>query len=137
MKNSGSLEDRILIRELYGLYADASSRGSADDWLALWTEDGQWNSHIFRCAGKAELRAQWDALWANFAALGFLSELGPVAVTDDTARARSVAREIVRLTDGSLYKLIGTYDDYLVKVGGEWLFSRRDYQPLVEELPGQ
>ena len=32
-RNSGPLEDRILIRELYGLYGDVSCRGSVDDWL--------------------------------------------------------------------------------------------------------
>jgi hypothetical protein len=137
MKNSGPLEDRILIRELYGLYADASSRGSAEDWLALWTDGGQWNSHIFQCTGKIELRQQWDSLWANFASLGFLSEVGPIEVTGDTAKARSVAREIIRLTDGSLYKLIGAYEDHLVKANGEWLYARRDYRPLVEEVAGQ
>lgn len=135
MKNSGPLEDRMLIRELYGLYADASCRGSVEDWLTLWTEDAQWNSHIFQCAGKDELRQQWDTLWANFASVGFLGEVGPIEVTGDTAKARSVAREIIRLADGGLYKLVGLYEDYLVRVDGEWLFRRRDYQPLVEELP--
>ena len=133
MRFSGPLEDRLLRRELYGLYADASNRGDAEAWLACFTDDGQWNSHIFRCTGKAELRAQWDALWSNFASLGFLSEIGPIEVTGDTARARSYAREIVRLTSGGLYKLIGAYDDYIVRQNGEWLFSRREYQPSVEE----
>ncbi len=133
MKNSGPLEDRILIRELYGLYADASCRGSADDWLACFTGDGVWNSHIFQCSGAVELRAQWDALWANFASLGFLGEVGPIEVTGDTARARSYAREIIRLTDGGLYKLFGAYEDTLVRQNGEWLFQRREYRPLVEE----
>jgi hypothetical protein len=137
MKNSGPLEDRILIRELYGLYGDASCRGSVEDWLELWTEDGVWNSHIFECTGKAALRAQWNALWENFASLGFLSELGPVEVTGDTARARSYAREIIRLKDGGLFKLIGAYEDQMVRRNGTWLFARRDYRPLVEELPQQ
>lgn len=133
MRNSGPLEDRILIRELYSVYADASNRGDAEAWLSCFTGDGQWNSHIFRCAGHAELRAQWDALWANFAGMGFLSEIGPIAVTGDTARARSYAREIIRLSDGGLYKLVGAYDDHLVRQDGDWLFARRDYTPAVEE----
>jgi ketosteroid isomerase-like protein len=133
VQNSGPLEDRLLIRELYGLYSDASNRGDADAWLACFTDDGQWNSHMFRCTGTAQLREQWDALWANFASLGFLSEIGPIAVDGDTARARSYAREIVRLKDGGLYKLIGAYDDHIVRRNGAWLFARRDYQPSVEE----
>ena len=27
------------------------------------------------------------------------------------------------------------YDDVVVRRNGEWLFARRDYQPLVEEPP--
>lgn len=133
MKNSGSLEDRMLVRETYGLYMMASCHGDVDAWLDLWTDDAQWNSHLFNRTGKAELRDQWDSLWANFANTGFISDVGPVAVTGDTARAQSVAREVIRLVDGSVFKLIGTYDDHLVRVDGRWLFSRRDYSPLVEE----
>ncbi len=133
MRFSGPLEDRILIRELYDLYCDASNRGDTEDWLACFTEDGQWNSHIFRCAGKAELRTQWDTLWSTFGSMGFLCNPGPIEVTGDTARARSYPREIIRMKDGSLYKLIGAYDDYLVRQDGAWLFSRREYTPSVEE----
>lgn len=133
MRNSGPLEDRILIRELYGLYSDASNRGDAEAWLDCFAEDGQWNSHLFRCTGREELRRQWDLLWTGFASLGFLSEVGPIEVSGDTARARSYAREIVRLKDGGLYKLIGAYDDHLVRRDGTWLFARRDYAPSVEE----
>lgn len=136
MRNTGPLEDRILIRELYGLYADASSRGDVDDWLACWTDEAQWNTHLFERSGKQDLREQWDQLWANFASLAFLSEVGPIEVAGDLARARSTAREIVRLADGGLYKLVGAYEDHIVRENGVWLFARRDYRPLVEEAPG-
>lgn len=133
MENSGSLEDRMLVREVYGLYTMASCNGDMNGWLGLWTDDAEWNSHLFNRKGKAELRQQWDQLWVNFDQLGFLSEVGPVAVNGDTARAQSVAREIIRMADGSLFKLIGVYDDYLIRMDGRWLFSRRDYRPLVQE----
>ena len=59
-------------------------------------------------------------LWANFSQSGFLSDAGPVAVSGDTARAQPVAREVIRMVDGSVFKLIGTYDDYLVRAGDRW-----------------
>ena len=135
-RNSGPLEDRLLIRELYGLYADVSCRGSPDDWLDLWTDDCHWVTHYFDVSGKAELRQQWDSLWANFETVGFLGEVCVIAVDGDTARARSTAREIIRMKDGGVYKLIGAYEDSLVKQNGEWLFTQRLYRPLVEEFPG-
>lgn len=134
MKNSGSLEDRMLVREAYGLYAVASCERDVEAWLELWTDDAQWNSHMFNRRGKDEIRQQWQELWSNFDKVGFLSEVGPVEVSGDIARARSIAREVIRMADGSLYKLIGTYDDELVRAGDRWLFVRRDYSPLVEEL---
>lgn len=131
----GSIEDRLDIRDLYGVYADASCRGDREDWVACFAEDGQWNSHIFQQSGRQALREQWDALWANFSSLAFLSEVHAIEIDGDAAIARALAREIVRLKDGGLYKLVGLYDDRLVRVGGKWLFSRRTYRPLVEELP--
>jgi ketosteroid isomerase-like protein len=136
MPNTGPMEDRLLIRELFGLYGDASCKGDGEAWLDLFAQDCEWNSHMFNRKGKADLREQWDQLWAAFDKLGFLSEIGWIAVDGDTARASSQAREIIRLKDGNLFKLIGHYDDYLVRENGQWLFARRNYQPLVEEAPG-
>jgi uncharacterized protein (TIGR02246 family) len=136
MAFTGPIEDRLAIRDLYSSYSDASVRGDTEAFLTCWTEDGQWNSHIFRCAGKKELRAQWDTLWANFAKVGFLGEVGSIEVDGDRATCRSVAREIILLKSGGVYKLIGRYADLAVRQNGQWLFARRDYEPLVEELPG-
>ncbi len=135
-KNTGPMADRLAIRELFGLYGDASCRGDAVAWLETFAEDCEWNTHIFRRSGKKDLREQWDALWGAFDKLGFLSEIGWIQVDGDTAKASSQAREIIRLKDGGLFKLIGHYEDDLVKIDGQWLFSRRNYQPLVVEEPG-
>lgn len=136
MTNTGPMEDRLLIRELFGLYGDASCKGDAEAWLATFADDCEWNSHMFNRKGKAALRDQWDQLWLAFDKLGFLSEIGWIQVEGDKARASSQAREIIRLKDGGLFKLIGHYDDELVRENGQWLFSRRNYQPLVLEEPG-
>jgi len=134
---NGPREDRDSIRDLYGSYSDASSCGDVDRFLACFTEDGQWNTHIFSRNGKAELRAQWDELWVAFEKVGFLSEIGSIEVDGDTAYCRCVAREIIRLKSGDLFKLIGQYTDQLVRVDGNWLFRIRDYDPIAEEAPGQ
>lgn len=135
MPFSGPLEDRILIRELYGRYADASCRGDRELWVACFTPEGQWNTHLFQCDGPDRMRAQWDQLWADWANVAFWGEIGSIEVAGDTAIARSYAREIVALKAGGLFKLFGSYDDRLVKQDGEWLFARRDYLPMIQELP--
>lgn len=135
MAFTGPIEDRLAIRELYGAYGDSSAQRDGEAFLACWTDDGQWNSHIFQRSGKPELREQWDLLWTNFEKVGFLGEIGAIEIDGDKASCRSVAREIILLKGGGVYKLVGQYHDQVVRQNGKWLFARRDYQPFVEEAP--
>ena len=136
MPFSGPMDDRVAIRELYDTYGDGSTTGDVDTFLSCWTDDAQWNTHIFTRSGKAELREQWDMLWANFEKVAFLGNVLSIEVDGDTASARAVAREIVALKGGGIFKLAGLYRDTLVRRNGQWLFARRDYEVLAEEAPG-
>lgn len=136
MAFTGPLEDRIAIHELYGTAADASSRGDTEAWLATYAREGaEWNSHLFQNAGMPAIAAQWEELWQGFEKVGFLSTVGAIEVDGDTATARCTAREIIRLKDGKVFKLIGIYRDRLAREDGEWKFTVRDYEPLVFEDP--
>lgn len=132
----GPLEDRLAIRELYGMYGDGSARGAREDWLACWADEAEWITPNLTCTGKDEIRAQWDALWQAFESVAFLGEVGAIEVDGDTALGRSVAREIVALKGGGIYKLVGRYEDRFVRRDGRWQFLRRSYQTIAEELPG-
>lgn len=132
---TGAIEDRLAIRDLYGSFSYSSSLENMEEWLDCWTEDCQWTTHYFAVSGKEELRQQWHKLWANFDKLAFLCEIGSMAVDGDRATVGCIAREIIRLSTGGVYKLAGCYSDELVRLDGRWLFARREYQVLVEELP--
>jgi SnoaL-like domain len=136
MPFTGPIEDRLAIQDLYGTAADASSRGDKEAWMDTFArEGGEWNSHLFRNAGMEAIRAQWDELWAGFDKVGFLATVGSIEVDGDTALARCTAREVIRLIDGKVFKLIGLYRDQLVRQDGAWKFTVRDYEPLVFEDP--
>ena len=137
MAFSGPMEDRLEIRELYDTYGDGSSRGDAETFLSCWTENGQWKTHLFTRTGKAELREQWNMLWANFEKVALIGNVLSIEVDGDKASSRALAHEIVALKGGGVYKLSGLYEDQLVRQGGKWLFRQRDYSVLAEELPGQ
>lgn len=136
MPFTGPMEDRLAIRELYDTYGDGSTTGDVETFLSCWADGGEWITHIFSRKGKAELREQWDTLWAGFEKVAFLGNVLSIEVDGDTARTRCVAREIVALKDGGIFKLAGLYRDQLVRRDGRWLFARREYEVLAEELPG-
>lgn len=131
---SGSIEDRLEIQELYARYASTSSRGDVDGWLSCWAGDAVWHSHIFDCHGTEQIKSQYSEIMSAFDKLFFIAQLGPLEIDGDTARAQSQAMEIAHFKQGGFFKLAGVYEDTLGKRGGEWLFVRRDYEPLVQDF---
>lgn len=135
MKSTGSTENRLAIREFYGSFAHASSLGLTEDWMEHWAEGCAWKTQHFALEGKGEVRNQWDQLWANFDKVALIHEICSIHAEDDTASVVCIAREIIQLRGGGVYKLAGCYEDVLVRRDDKWQFRRREYQPLVEEPP--
>ena len=133
MKSAGSMEDRVLIRELYGQYASGGSLGDAEAWLRCWDEECHWITTHFERHGKAELREQWGQLWENFTSAVVLNEVGPIEVQGDTATATCGVLEIIALSGGGTLKIAGNYRDEFVRTGGQWLFRSRNYSLVHEE----
>lgn len=136
MPFSGPMEDRLAIRELYDTYGDASTRGDLELFLSCWDEDGVWNTQLFTRTGKDEMREQWAMLWTNFEKVAFLANVLSIEVEGDTASCRALQREEVLLKSGGIYRLSGLYSDRLIRSDGQWHFKRRDYEVLIEEVPG-
>lgn len=128
-----TLEDRVLIRELYGRYALAAVQQDGDAWLACWSSDAIWKTPHFEVTGQAALEASWTATWTNFANVAPYYEVGEIVVSGDTAKAVSTVLEIISLAGGGLLKMAGMYTDEFVREGGKWRFSRRDYKSLSQE----
>ena len=43
MAFSGSVEDRLAIRDLLDIYADGVNQRSVEIWGSTWAEDSEWN----------------------------------------------------------------------------------------------
>jgi SnoaL-like protein len=130
---SGPIQDQLRIRERIDSYCDAVCRRSLDDYLACWTEDGARLGEGGECHGVGELRVHWDGIWQLLSKMVFMAQIGAIEVTDDHARARSYCLEILQFRAGGTRRLIGTYDDLLRRVDGEWLFSERNYRVFLDE----
>lgn len=133
MAFTGPSEDRLAIRELYGTYSDAATRQDRDAYLACWHEDGVRADKRGEVAGKAAIAAQWDGLWQILEKMAFFAEVAAIEVEGDSAAARVFCREIIVLKDGAVWKIVGRYDDQLVRDGGGWRFRRRDYATVIDE----
>lgn len=130
----GSIEDRLAIRELHDTYADTGFRQDRDGWLDCWTEDAVWVTPFGEVRGKAAIEAQWDRAMGPVAAMGFFAKVGSIEVDSDSATTRAYIREIFQGQDGKLMKLVGRYDDELVREGGTWKFASRVYDVLIREV---
>lgn len=135
MPFTGPAEDRLAIRELFGTYADASWRGDKALWLTTFADDGRWTSHLFDAAGHDALGETWDGLWKDWASVAFLSEIGSIEVSGNSASVHSYAREVVQTHAGAIFKLCGRYEDSLVRQDGQWKFARRNYTLTIGEFP--
>ena len=129
----GSIEDRLKIRERLGTYSDAVFRGDVEDYLACWCEGAVRSGFGGECRGKQALREHWTTVWESLERMGFFTQVAAIEVDGDRATARSYCLEILRLKNGDSRRLVGMYNDELVRENGDWLFARRNYEVLIEE----
>ena len=126
----GPHEDRLAIRERIEAYSDAVFRKNADDWIANWSEDGVWRLPGMEVAGKAQIKAAWVGAMSGFAVAGFFATPGAIEVHGDQASVRVYTQEVLIDHAGGVRRIVGAYDDALVKIAGAWLFSSRTYTVL-------
>lgn len=128
---TGSVEDRLAIRERIETYNDAVFRRDPDDWAACWAEDARWSVGDHHAEGRAAIRDLWMTMMAGFDAAGMYVAHGAVAIDGDRADARSYMLEMLRQTDGTERLVSGRYDDRLRRdADGQWRFTGRGYTVL-------
>lgn len=131
--SDASLEDRLMIRELYGRYALAAAAKDLDEWFACWARDAVWSTPHFELKGRDAIRDQWGLIWQGFAAVAAFNELGEIRLSGDTAQVLDCVYEVVSLVGGGSLKMAGLYRDELVREEGRWRFARRVYELIHEE----
>ncbi len=125
--------ERLAIRERIEAYSDAVFRHDADAWIACWADDAVWSLPGAEVRGRAVIRGAWEQAMAGFKLAAFFAQPGVVEVNGHAATARVYTQEILELADGGMRRIIGAYDDELVKEGGAWGFKSRRYRVLRDE----
>ena len=123
----GPLEDRLAIRERIDAYCDAVFRHDAEDWIENWREDGVWRLPGLEVVGKAQIKAAWVQAMSVFALAGFFATPGAIEAQGNRASARVYTLEVLVEHSGKVRRIVGAYDDQLIKTHGVWLFASRTY----------
>jgi uncharacterized protein (TIGR02246 family) len=129
----GPVEDRLAIRERIEAYSDAVFRHDAESWIACWAEDGVWKLPGIDVAGRANIKAAWIGAMGAFEMAGFFAVPGSIRVSGDRAKVRVYTQEILVLKAGGMRRIVGAYDDDLVKQDGVWRFASRAYKVLHDQ----
>lgn len=129
---TGSLEDRIAIREVLETYADAVNRVDEALWASIWAEDSHWDlSHYPELGvveGKDAIVALWRGAMPHYPKLSFLVSIGMIRVDGDTAEARTYVSEVYEEPETLKDKRArACYNDKLVKRDGAWLLKSRSF----------
>ena len=132
----GPVDDRLAIRERNETYADAVFRNDSEAWIANWAEEGVWRLPGIDVAGKARIKAAWEQAMKGFAVAGFFGAPGAIEIVGDRASCRVYTQEILVDHDGTVRRIVGDYDDELVKRDGAWLFASRTYKILHDDAAG-
>lgn len=135
--SSGSVEDRLAIRELLERYADAVCCRDADAWAATWAEDGVWEMPDYpqfgTTTGRKAIVDMWKAAMANYPGIIFVATPGVIDIDGDQATVRSYTSEVYDDPAGKTHRDRGRYQDIVVKRGGQWLFLRRSFRNIHRE----
>lgn len=131
MAFTGSIEDRLAIRELHDTYCDAVLRRDPDDWGALWTEDAVWSLMGTEVVGRENIVNLWNGAMSAFDAVSFLGIPASLEVNGDKASGRYQTHEVL-VEKGVTRMAGGRYDDEFRKVDGQWLYSKRIFNIVAQ-----
>ena len=142
MAFTGSVEDRLAIRELIESYANAVTQRDPDAWAALWADDSRWLLPQLgeTLVGKTEIVTGWIRMMAEHhgpaekpRAFSFVSVMGAIAVRDDRATVLSYSVEAFADSSGATTHLKGQYDDIVIRQKDQWLFMERCWRLMPLE----
>jgi hypothetical protein len=139
MSFKGSMDDRLLIRELLETYADAVCELNAEAWSATWASESEWHlpGGFGTYSGKEQILIAWRAAMTQFPGVVFAVTLGAIDVSDDRAVVRSYTSEVYTDPAGQTHRDRGRYKDVVIKEGHRWLFKSRRFDYIHRAIDGE
>lgn len=124
------MDDALAIQQLISAYHEAGSMADYERMIATYAPDGVWEftSSGNRFVGHAAIREAVAAFTGRLQYVAQINAPAVIAVTGDTASARSSIRETAKfagLDEG--IEAFGIYHDALVRTADGWRFARRTF----------
>jgi SnoaL-like domain len=144
MSFTGPIEDRIAIRELMDTHAHSVMTRDAELWGSIWAEDASWSLRDYPdlgdFIGRDTIVTAWSESMKSYGLenctkpMIYFMQPGSIEVNGNRATAVAYTIEIYD-QPGTNKRIHGTgrYNDTLEKRDGQWLFTRREYQIMLEE----
>ena len=133
MAFTGAAEDRLAIRELLDIYADAVTRCDAEAWAGTWADESEWSlpdyPEIGTIKGKDAIVAMWVEAMKHYPGLMFEAWPGSIEIDGNLAKVGSYTAEVY-VQAGVTVRDRGVYDDVCVKIDGRWLFKSRSFRNI-------
>lgn len=118
--------DRVDIQELCARYDQAVDTSDVDGWVALFTEDGSFESPMGTATGNDELRSFLQGYLDSGATHAARHATGVHVIEGDGTTARHTGYLTVYQThDDARVVATGVYTDELAKVDGQWKLTHR------------
>lgn len=125
---AGPILERVAIGELNASYGHAVSTHDLGFFRSLWAPDAIWTHPYFDRLDGIDAIAQVVAgAFDTYPLLVYVSEVGALHVTEETAFGSVYVSELTGGVDGQRARVTGRYDDEYRRTSGGWLFARRDY----------
>ena len=126
--------DKDAIREMLHLYCFHMDEGRFAELGVLFAADGEWIAPYRSARGPAEIAA-WltQSVPVSPRRMHYVMN-SVIAVTGDTATAKSNYLVMVEGPDGPVPSVCGTYADMLVRAPDGWRFLRRE---LIHAFKGE
>lgn len=126
-ENTGTVADRLAIRELIESYNAAVIEKDATKWIANWVEDGIWNLGGGNIEGKDRILESWLTIMAPYEHASVFAQPIFIQVKGDGGTAHWHTNERLKLYSGDEMLAVGRYKDRYVRTNGVWKIKQRDY----------
>jgi uncharacterized protein (TIGR02246 family) len=130
--NTGSIEDRLLIRELLETFATAAMRGDPKRLGSTWSQDGVWKlpSMTEPAKGRDAIIEAFGKATAYLSFMSMISVPTDLVIEGDTAHGKAYCQEIIVTKTNEQKMVVGCYDDTYVRREGRWYFQTRTYEVI-------